>query len=154
MPNGRCACPLRILEFLLQGQQIAGYIDRGRETRPDIWAPGAGGANGATGYLIGEAAGFYLRRSQDRRAVLDTSLSRKPEYLTEEAKTDSRSSTKRKEVMEKDRCSRESSGKGPDACFSIRHRDKKSLTPQSFHYPDPPNTNLVGRERRSCREQA
>ena len=65
-----------------------------------------------------------MRRSQDRKVGIQTSLSGKPEYLTEEAKTDSRSSTKRKEVMEKDRCSREGSGKGPDACFSIRHRFK------------------------------
>src|SRR5215213_11803140 len=99
MSNGRCACPLRILEFLLQGQQIAGYIERGRETRPDIWAPGAGGANGATGYLIGEAAGFYLRRSQDRKAVLEPSIA---EYLTEEAEGHLRLDTNTKEVMRED----------------------------------------------------
>ena len=72
---------------------------RGRETRPDIWAPGAGEANGTIGYLIGQAVGFQLRRSEDRKAVRETSLSRDPEYLIEEAKTDPRSSTRTKEVM-------------------------------------------------------
>jgi hypothetical protein len=66
-----------------------------------MWAPGAGGANGTTGYLIGEAAGFYLGRSEDRRAVLETSLRREPKYLTEEAERDLRFDTDTKEVMRK-----------------------------------------------------
>jgi hypothetical protein len=64
-----------------------------------MWAPGAGGANGATGYLIDEAAGFYLRRSEDRKVGLETSLSRDPEYLTEVAKKELRFGTGTKEVM-------------------------------------------------------
>ena len=45
-------------------------------------------------------------------------------------------------------------GKGPDACFSIRHRYKKGPTPQSFIYPDPPNTNLAGREKEIAEKRA
>ena len=64
-----------------------------------MWAPGAGGANGATGYLIGEAAGFYLRRSEDRKAVRETSIGKEPENQAEEAESDLRLSTDTKEVM-------------------------------------------------------
>ena len=98
MPNGRRVLTLRILESNYKASSSLALYGRGRETRPDIWAPGAGGANGATGYLIGEAVGFYLRRSEDRKAVRETSLSGDPEYLTEEAKTDLRLDTEAKEV--------------------------------------------------------
>jgi hypothetical protein len=64
-----------------------------------MWAPGAGGANGATGYLIDEAAGFYLRWSEDRKAGLETNIGREPENLAEEEESDLRLSTDTKEVM-------------------------------------------------------
>jgi hypothetical protein len=64
-----------------------------------IWAPGAGGANGATGYLFGEVAGSYLRRSEDRKAGLETSISEEPENQAEEAESDLRLSRDTKEVM-------------------------------------------------------
>jgi hypothetical protein len=99
MPNGRRVLTLRTLEFNYKASSSLALYGRGRETRPDIWAPGAGGANGATGYLIGQAAGSYVRRSEDRKAVRETSLSGDPEYLTEEAKTDLRFDTDTKEVM-------------------------------------------------------
>jgi hypothetical protein len=98
MPNGRRVLTLRTLEFNYKASSSLALYGRGRETRPDIWAPGAGGANGATGYLIGQAAGSYVRRSVDRKAVRETSLSGDPEYLTEEAKTDLRLDTEAKEV--------------------------------------------------------
>ena len=63
-----------------------------------MWAPGAGGANGETGYLVDEAAGFYPRRSEARKAGLETSIGREPEYLIEEAKTDLGFSTGSKEM--------------------------------------------------------
>jgi hypothetical protein len=64
-----------------------------------MWAPGAGGANGATGYLIDEAAGFYLRWSEDRKAGRETSIGEEPENLAEEAKRDFKLGTDTKEVM-------------------------------------------------------
>jgi hypothetical protein len=64
-----------------------------------MWAPGAGGANGATGYLIVETAGFYLRWSEDRKAGLETSIGRELEHQAEEAVRDLRFSTDTKEVM-------------------------------------------------------
>ena len=67
-----------------------------------MWAPGAGGANGATGYLVDEAAGFYLRTSQDRKAGLETSISREPVNLVEEAERDLKFDTITKEVIQED----------------------------------------------------
>ena len=64
-----------------------------------MWAPGAGGANGATGYLIDEVVGFYWRTSEDRKAGLETSIGREPENLAEEAKRDLKLNTDTKEVM-------------------------------------------------------
>ena len=64
-----------------------------------MWAPGAGGANGATGYLVDEAAGFYLRTSQDRKAERETSISGEAENQTEEGDRDLRFYTDTKEVM-------------------------------------------------------
>jgi hypothetical protein len=64
-----------------------------------MWAPGAGGANGATGYLIDEVAGFCLRTSQDRKAGLETSISGERENLTEETKRDLTLDTDTEEVM-------------------------------------------------------
>jgi hypothetical protein len=66
---------------------LAAY-GRGREIHPETWAPGAGGANGATGYLIDEVVGYYLRTSEDRKAGLETSISEEPENLAEEAERD------------------------------------------------------------------
>jgi hypothetical protein len=99
MPNGRRVLKLRILEFLYKASSSLALYGRGRETHPDIWAPGAGGANGATGYLIGEAAGFYLRRSEDRKAGLETSIGREPENLAEEAMSNLRFDAETKVVM-------------------------------------------------------
>ena len=88
MPNGRRVLTLRTLEFNYKASSSLALYGRGRETRPDIWAPGAGGANGATGYLIGQAAGSYVRRSEDRKVGLGTSIGREPENLAEEAERD------------------------------------------------------------------
>jgi hypothetical protein len=67
-----------------------------------VWAPGAGGASGATGYLFDEAAGFYLRGSQDRKVGLDTSIVEEPENQAKEPKRDMRLCTDMKEVMNGD----------------------------------------------------
>ena len=64
-----------------------------------MWAPGAGGANGATDYLIEEVVGFYLRTSEDRKVGRETSISGEPEHLAEEEERDHRLSTDTKEVM-------------------------------------------------------
>jgi hypothetical protein len=44
-----------------------------------------GGASGATGYLVDEAAGFALRSSEDRKAGRQTNISGEPEHQAEEA---------------------------------------------------------------------
>ena len=64
-----------------------------------MWAPGAGGANGATGYLIDEVVGFYLRTSEDRKAGLKTSIGREPENLAEAAMSNLRFDAETKGVM-------------------------------------------------------
>ena len=64
-----------------------------------MWASGVGGANDATGYLVDDAAGSYLRRSEDRKAVRETSIGKEPENQAEEAESDLRLSTDTKEVM-------------------------------------------------------
>jgi hypothetical protein len=84
---------------LLQSRQRASCIGQRPRNPPRFWAPGAGGAHGATGYLLGEAAGSYLRRSQDRKVGLQTSLSGEPEYLTGKAEKVIRFKTHTKEVM-------------------------------------------------------
>jgi hypothetical protein len=64
-----------------------------------MWASGVGGANDATGYLVDEAAGSYLRRSEGRKAGLETGIGKEPENQAEEAERHLRFDTDTKEVM-------------------------------------------------------
>jgi hypothetical protein len=64
-----------------------------------MWAPGAGGANGATGYLIDEVVGFCLRRSEDRKAGLETSIAKELQNKVEETERDLRPGTATREVI-------------------------------------------------------
>src|SRR5215208_2311283 len=58
---------------------------RGRETHPDMWTPGASAANGGSGHLIDEVAGFSAK-VRTQKGV--TSISREPENQAEEERSD------------------------------------------------------------------
>ena len=58
---------------------------RGRETHPDMWTPGASAANGGSGHLIDEVAGFSAKVRTQKGG---TSISREPENQAEEERSD------------------------------------------------------------------